>query len=185
MRGCGAQLAASVRWEGVVSDAGQLGCGGRGGMELVWESRVIRLHQTSLVTQNERSCWAPREKRVQWLRRWGRLIAFENGKITRLGCRGRVRVEVEVAYPDRRRRDSSNLVPSAVAIVDGLVEVSQLENGADVVLDGPHVVVADRITQEKSTGLLPMYEVRVRVYAEESRKDGGSNGRRNRHHNHR
>ena len=121
MRGCGAQLAASVRWEGVVSDAGQLGCGGRGGMELVWESR----------------------------------------------------------------RDSSNLVPSAVAIVDGLVEVSQLENGADVVLDGPHVVVADRITQEKSTGLLPMYEVRVRVYAEESRKDGGSNGRRNRHHNHR
>ena len=73
-------------------------------MELVWESRVIRLHQTSLVTQNERSCWAPREKRVQWLRRWGRLIAFENGKITRLGCRGRVRVEVEVAYPDRRRR---------------------------------------------------------------------------------
>ena len=154
-------------------------------MELVWESRVIRLHQTSLVTQNERSCWAPREKRVQWLRRWGRLIAFENGKITRLGCRGRVRVEVEVAYPDRRRRDSSNLVPSAVAIVDGLVEVSQLENGADVVLDGPHVVVADRITQEKPTGLLPMYEVRVRVYAEESRKDGGSNGRRYRHHNHR
>lgn len=168
MRGCGAQLAASVRWEGVVSDAGQLGCGGRGGMELVWESRVIRLHQTSLVTQNERSCWAPREKRVQWLRRWGRLIAFENGKITRLGCRGRVRVEVEVAYPDRRRRDSSNLVPSAVAIVDGLVEVSQLENGADVVLDGPHVVVADRITQEKPTGLLPMYEVRVRVYADKT-----------------
>ena len=155
-------------------------------MELVWESRVIRLHQTSLVTQNERSCWAPREKRVQWLRRWGRLIAFENGKITRLGCRGRVRVEVEVAYPDRRRRNSSNLVPTVAAIVDGLAEVRLVADSPDdVVLDGPHVEVADHITQEKPTGLLPMYEVRVRVYAEESRKGGGSNGRRNRHHSHR
>ena len=169
-----------------MSGAGQLGCGGRGGMKLVWESRVIRLHQTSLVTQNERSCWAPREKRVQWLRRWGRLIAFENGKITRLGCQGRVRVEVAFAYPDRRRRNSSNLVPTVAAIVDGLAEVRLVADGPDdVVLDGPHVVVEDRITQEKPTGLLPLYEVRVRVYADEQRKDGGSNGRRNRHHSHR
>lgn len=154
-------------------------------MMLVWESRVIRLHRTSLVTDNERGCWAPREDRVRRLRRWGRLIAFENGKITRLGCRGRVRVEVEFAYPDRRRRNSSNLAPTAAAIVNGLVEVRLLGDESDVVLDGPHVVVADRITQEKPNGLLPMYEVRVRVYADEQRKDGGSNGRRNRHHSHR
>lgn len=141
-------------------------------MMLVWESRVIRLHRTSLVTDNEHSCWAPREKRAQWLRRWGRLIAFENGKITRLGCRGRVRVEVEFAYPDRRRRNSSNLAPSASAIVDGLTEARLVADGPDdVVLDGPHVVVADRITQEKPNGLLPMYEVRVRVYTEESRDE--------------
>lgn len=138
-------------------------------MMLVWESRVIRLHRTSLVTDNERGCWAPREDRVRRLRRWGRLIAFENGKITRLGCRGRV--EVEVAYPDRRRRNSSRLAPTAAAIVNGLVEVRLLGDESDVVLDGPHVVVADRITKEKADGLLPMYEVRVRVYAEESRDE--------------
>lgn len=155
-------------------------------MMLVWESRVIRLHRTSLVTDNERGCCLPREERVRRLRSWGRLIAFENGKITRLGCRGRVRVEVEFAYPDRRRRNSSNLAPSASAIVDGLTEARLVADGPDdVVLDGPHVVVADRITQEKPNGLLPMYEVRVRVYTEESREDGGSNGRRYRHHNHR
>nr|DAN41208.1 MAG TPA: hypothetical protein [Caudoviricetes sp.] len=140
-------------------------------MMLVWESRVIRLHRTSLVTDNERGCWAPREDRVRRLRRWGRLIAFENGKITRLGCRGRVEVEVEVAYPDRRRRNSSRLAPTAAAIVNGLVEVRLLGDESDVVLDGPHVVVADRITKEKADGLLPMYEVRVRVYAEESRDE--------------
>lgn len=141
-------------------------------MMLVWESRVIRLHRTSLVTDNERGCWAPREDRVRRLRRWGRLIAFENGKITRLGCRGRVEVEVEVAYPDRRRRNSSRLAPTAAAIVNGLTEARLVADGPDdVVLDGPHVVVADRITQEKPNGLLPMYEVRMRVYAEESRDE--------------
>lgn len=138
-------------------------------MMLVWESRVIRLHRTSLVTDNERGGLALRAERVQRLRRWGALIAFENGKITRLGCRGRV--EVEVAYPDRRRRNSSRLAPTAAAIVDGLVEVGLLGDGSDGVLDGPHVVVADRMTKEKPDGRLPMYEVRVRVYAEESRDE--------------
>lgn len=154
-------------------------------MQLLWESRVIRLHRTSLVTDNERGGWASREERVRQLRRWGRLIALENGKTTRLGCRGRVEVEVEVAYPDRRRRNSRSLAPTVAAIVNELVEVRLLGDGADVVLAGPHTVVADRITKEKPDGLLPMYEFRVRVYAEDSRNEGGSNGRRNRYHCHR
>jgi len=53
-------------------------------MMLVWESRVIRLHRTSLVTDNERGCCLPREERVRRPARWGR-GGVKRWRLTRRG----------------------------------------------------------------------------------------------------
>ena len=77
----------------------------------------------------------------------------------------RARVEFEFTYPDRRRRDRSNLAPTVKALMDGMIDAGLLPDDADRYLDGPHTVIADR-PAARWIGV-PMYEVRVCVYADE------------------
>ena len=88
--------------------------------------------------------------------------------VARLGLT-HARVEVEFAYPDRRRRDRSNLAPTVKALMDGLIDAGLLPDDADRFLDGPHTVIAGHLAGKHLN--VPMYEVRVLVYADTDKKE--------------
>nr|DAT85804.1 MAG TPA: hypothetical protein [Caudoviricetes sp.] len=72
--------------------------------QLVWESRVLPLTRSKLITANDKMHWAARSRLTKQLRQWGYLLGREGEGVARLGLT-HARVEMEFAYPDRRRRD--------------------------------------------------------------------------------
>lgn len=135
---------------------------------LVWESRVLPLTRRQLLTANDKMHWAARSRLTKQLRQWGYLLGREGEGVARLGLR-HARVEMEFAYPDRRRRDRSNLAPTVKAIMDGLIDAGLLPDDADRFLDGPHTVIATRLADHCVA--VPRYEVRIRVYADADKKE--------------
>lgn len=136
--------------------------------QLVWESRVLPLTRSKLITANDKMHWAARSRLTKQLRQWGYLLGREGDGVARLGLT-HARVEVEFAYPDRRRRDRSNLAPTVKAIMDGLIDAGLLPDDADRFLDGPHTVIADHLAAKRFG--VPMYEVRILVYADTDEKE--------------
>lgn len=135
---------------------------------LVWESRILPLTHSKLLTANDRLHWAARSRLTKQLRQWGYLLGREGEGVARLGLQ-HARVEIEFAYPDRRRRDRSNLAPTVKALMDGLIDAGLLPDDADRFLDGPHTVIAEHLAGKHLN--LPMYEVRVLVYADTEKKE--------------
>lgn len=136
--------------------------------QLVWESRVLPLTRSKLITANDKMHWAARSRLTKQLRQWGYLLGREGEGVARLGLT-HARVEMEFAYPDRRRRDRSNLAPTVKAIMDGLIDAGLLPDDADRFLDGPHTVIATRLADHCVA--VPRYEVRIRVYADADKKE--------------
>lgn len=136
--------------------------------QLVWESRVLPLTRSKLITANDKMHWGVRARLTKQLRQWGYLLGREGEGVARLGLT-HARVEVEFAYPDRRRRDRSNLAPTVKALMDGLIDAGLLPDDADRFLDGPHTVIADNLAGKHLN--IPMYEVRIRVYANTDKKE--------------
>jgi hypothetical protein len=132
--------------------------------QLVWESRVLPLTRGKLITANDKMHWGVRARLTKQLRQWGYLLGREGVGVACLGLT-HARVEVEFAYPDRRRRDRSNLAPTVKALMDGLIDAGLLPDDADRFLDGPYTVIADHLAGTHLN--IPMYEVRVLVYADE------------------
>ena len=124
--------------------------------QLVWESRVLPLTRSKLITANDKMHWAARARLTKQIRQWGYLLGREGEGVARLGLT-HARVEVEFAYPDRRRRDRSNLAPTVKALMDGLIDAGLLPDDADH-LAGKHLNI-------------PMYEVRIHVYADTEKKE--------------
>nr|DAU83083.1 MAG TPA: Endodeoxyribonuclease RusA [Caudoviricetes sp.] len=137
-------------------------------VQLVWQSRVLPLTRSKLLTANDKMHWAARARLTKQLRQWGYLLGREGEGVARLGLR-HARVEMEFAYPDRRRRDRSNLAPTVKAIMDGLIDAGLLPDDADRFLDGPHTVIATRLADHCVA--VPRYEVRIRVYADADKKE--------------
>ena len=135
--------------------------------QLVWESRVLPLTRSKLITANDKMHWAARSRLTKQLRQWGYLLGREGEGVARLGLT-HARVEMEFAYPDRRRRDS-NLAPTVKALMDGLIDAVLLPDDADRFLDGPHTVIAEHLAGKHLN--VPMYEVRVLVYADTEKKE--------------
>lgn len=135
---------------------------------LVWESRSIPLTRSKLLSANDKMHWAARSRITKQLRQWGYLLGREGEGVARLGLT-HARVEMEFAYPDRRRRDRSNLAPTVKAIMDGLIDAGLLPDDADRFLDGPHTVIADRLAVKRLG--VPMYEVCVRVYVDTDKEE--------------
>ena len=136
--------------------------------QLVWESQVLPLTRSKLITANDKPHWAARARLTKQIRQWGYLLGREGEGVARLGLT-HARVEVEFAYPDRRRRDRSNLAPTVKALMDGLIDAGLLPDDADRFLDGPHTVIADHLAGKHLN--IPMYEVRIRVYADTEKKE--------------
>ena len=135
---------------------------------LVWASRALPLTRSKLITANDKPHWAVRARLTKQLRQWGYLLGREGEGIARFGLT-HARVEVEFAYPDRRRRDRSNLAPTVKALMDGLIDAGLLPDDSDRFLDGPHTIIADHLAGKRLN--IPMYEVRIRVYADTEKKE--------------
>lgn len=135
---------------------------------LVWASRALPLTRSKLITANDKPHWAVRARLTKQLRQWGYLLGREGEGVARLGLT-HARVEVEFAYPDRRQRDRSNLAPTVKALMDGLIDAGLLPDDSDRFLDGPHTVIADHLAGKRLN--IPMYEVRIRVYADTEKKE--------------
>lgn len=134
----------------------------------IWVSRVLYLSRKEILTANDKMHWAARARITKQLRRRGYLLGREGEGVARLGLT-HARVEVEFAYPDRRRRDRSNLAPTVKALMDGLIDAGLLPDDADRFLDGPHMVIADYLAV-KQLGV-PMYEVQVLVYVDTDKRE--------------
>lgn len=98
--------------------------------QLVWESRVLPLTRSKLITANDKMHWAARSRLTKQLRQWGYLLGREGEGVARLGLT-HARVEMEFAYPDRRRRDRSNLAPTVKALMDGLIDAGLLPDDSE------------------------------------------------------
>lgn len=136
--------------------------------QLVWESRVLPLTRSKLITANDKMHWAARSRLTKQLRQWGYLLGRGGEGVARFGLQ-HARVEVEFAYPDRRRRDRSNLAPTVKALMDGLIDAGLLPDDSDRFLDGPHTIIADRLAVKRLG--VRMYEVRILVYADTDEKE--------------
>lgn len=131
--------------------------------EPIWTSRTLPIARGHMLTANDKLHWARRASLTKQLRRWGYFLGCEGRGVECLHL-ARARVVFEVAYPDRRRRDRHNLAPTIKAMLDGLIDAGLLPDDADRYLDGPYTVIADRFAMKRLG--VPMYEVRVLVYAD-------------------
>lgn len=135
---------------------------------LVWESRILPLTRSKLITANDKMHWAARSRLTKQLRQWGYLLGREGEGVARLGLQ-HARVEIEFAYPDHRRRDRSNLAPTVKALMDGLIDAGLLPDDSDRYLDGPHTVIVENLAKPHLN--VPMYEVHICVYVETEQKE--------------
>lgn len=104
----------------------------------VWEARIV-LAVGDVLTENQRLHHYARNARVQSIR----TVAHQTAVVTRAPRLERARLDVEVAFPDRRRRDTHNLMPTAKAVVDGLVDARLLPDDDRRHLTGPLLEAAD------------------------------------------
>lgn len=100
---------------------------------VTWE---VDIHEANVLNSNDRpGHWSERSGPTQVVRTLGR------AQSKRLGRYERVRVGVEVSYPDRRIRDAQNLYNTMKAYVDGLVDGGKgiLPDDNDLFVSGPHL----------------------------------------------
>ncbi len=91
----------------------------------------------ALLTANERAHWRRRAERSKYWRQRAYLeatSAIRRGDLEPLTW---AHFTVDVAWPDKRRRDVANVHPTVKAIVDGLVDAGVLPDDDDRHLMGP------------------------------------------------
>src|SRR5215207_15539 len=85
-----------------------------------------------LLTSNQRLYWAQKAERIQWLRSVAHLAGLgARRRLQQWPIRERVQATVFVAWPDRRRRDVHNVMPTVKACIDGLVDAKILVDDSD------------------------------------------------------
>lgn len=93
-----------------------------------------------LLTSNQRLHWREKARRAANLRALAG-VRCGHGKAVFLD---RVHCTVEVSWPDARRRDAHNLMPTIKHCVDGYVDSGLLQDDSDRYLVGPDLRVTDR-----------------------------------------
>ena len=93
---------------------------------------TFNLPRALIINANERIHWAPKAAKTRNLRAMARLAALEDG--THLN---RAHLTIEIGYPDNRRRDDHNLMPTMKALIDGAVDGGVLADDSREYLTGP------------------------------------------------
>lgn len=93
----------------------------------------LYLHESNHLSSNQRLHWKPENDRKQVLRSLG------NAHGRPLGKHEKVRLDVEVSYPRKNRRDVNNLQPTMKYYIDGLVNGGKgiLPDDSDEYVVGP------------------------------------------------
>ena len=109
-----------------------------------------------ITSNNERGHWAKRSGIKRTLRHKTELLA----RAERLpkGLQ-RVHITASIDYPDRRRRDAHNLMPSIKPIIDGLVDAGVLVDDSDTHLIGPDLRPTGNVVKSKYVFKLDIKEV--------------------------
>lgn len=84
-----------------------------------------------ILTANQRLHWAQRAKRTKALRMTACRLANGTTQYER------AHIVVTVGWPDKRRRDVHNLMPTIKACIDGFVDAGLLPDDDDKHLTGP------------------------------------------------
>ena len=80
---------------------------------------------------NQRLHWTARSARTRNLRQ----VAYLRGR--GVAPMQRAHVTVAIGWPDKRRRDAHNLIPTIKACIDGFVDAGVLPDDSDAHLVGP------------------------------------------------
>lgn len=104
---------------------------------------TLNIPRHVLLTANQRLHWAEKSRRTRQLRDLAYWAArAQQGR--REPFPGRVRCVVDIAYPDARRRDEHNFMPTCKAAIDGLVDAGWMVDDSSVYLVGPDLRKSDR-----------------------------------------
>lgn len=98
-----------------------------------------------LLNANQRLHWRQKATRSRCIRTaaWA---AFTPNAMT---FQRRVRLVALVKWPDKRRRDVHNLMPTVKACVDGIVDAKWLHDDSDKWLIGPDLRVSDTLCDKQ------------------------------------
>lgn len=86
-----------------------------------------------LLTANQRMHWRKKAERTKAIRHLAATVtrAFQLQPMQTAHC------VVQIRWPDRRRRDAHNLMPTIKACIDGIVDAGLLPDDSDKHLTGP------------------------------------------------
>lgn len=104
---------------------------------------------------NQRLHWSVKARRTSFLRleSWAQVVSSRNPTILAPFAH-RVRCIVDVSWPNKRRRDVHNIMPTVKACIDGIVDSGLLVDDSDKYLVGPDLRVADTLAPKGSAFLL-------------------------------
>lgn len=107
--------------------------------EVLADSIRLDVHRAWLLTSNQRLHRRQRDQRIIALRTRSQLAAapWRRRLAVPTPLEFKVRCEVWVAWPNRRRRDAHNLGPTFKACIDGMVRAGLLADDDDRHLVGP------------------------------------------------
>lgn len=118
---------------------------------------AFELHQ--VLTSNQRVHWRERARKTRYLRG----VAEDMARARRVPGARRVHVAAEVAWPNRRRRDVHNLMPTLKALVDGLVDAGVIPDDSDAHLVGPDCRVRSRLSMPRGLLAVPVVEIVMEI----------------------
>ena len=125
--------------------------------EPVWEA-VIRLAASDVLNLNDREHWRLRANKSKYIRQLAEQIA----RASRAPHLKRALLTVEIAFPDRKRRDSHNWMATVKPIVDGLVDAGVLPDDDAKHLLGPDLRRHPEVTKKRLAQ--PVYEFHISLY---------------------
>lgn len=109
-----------------------------------WSARIL-LPAADVINANDREHWRKRAHRAKAIRD----VAKKTAVVTRVPHLTRARIDVVIDFPDRRRRDTHNLMPTVKPIVDGLVDAGLLPDDDTRHLTGPHLHPGEHLSPER------------------------------------
>lgn len=122
---------------------------------LVGTQILLDIPRAFLLTSNQRLHWREKARRAANLRTLAG-IRCGHGKAAFIG---KVKCTVHVGWPDARRRDAHNLMPTVKPCIDGFVDSGLLEDDSDKYLVGPDLRVSDeRCTKGLACSLRFLFE---------------------------
>lgn len=125
--------------------------------EPVWEA-VIRLAASDVLNLNDREHWRLKANKSKHIRQLAKQIA----RASRAPHLKRALLTVEIAFPDRKRRDPHNWMATVKPIVDGLVKAGVLPDDDAEHLLGPDLRRHPEVTKKRLAQ--PVYEFHLSLY---------------------